>query len=119
MFLKGNNEMTAIVKDQEFLETIVKGIVNHPEEVKVTRDLDERGVLLTLSVNREDMGYVIGREGSTAKAIRTLLRIIGVKNNARLNLKIAEPEGGRMPRPEGASSHTPSVDDVMSDDLKL
>jgi uncharacterized protein len=109
--------MTATVKDQEFLETIVKGIVNHPEEVEVKRDLDERGVLLTLKVNREDMGYVIGREGSTAKAIRTLLRIIGVKNNARLNLKIAEPEGGRAPRAEGA--RTQSVDDVMSDDLKL
>jgi len=108
--------MTEVVKDQDFLVAIIKAIVNHPEDVEVTRDLDERGVLLTLKVNREDMGYVIGREGSTAKAIRTLLRIIGVKNNARLNLKIAEPEGGRAPRPEGARQ---SVDDVMSDDLKL
>ena len=111
--------MTELVKDQEFLVTVVKAIVNHPEDVEVTRDLDERGVLLTLKVNQEDMGYVIGREGSTAKAIRTLLRIIGVKNNARLNLKIAEPEGStRAPRGNDAS-HSRSVDDVVGDDLKL
>lgn len=111
--------MTELVKDQEFLVTVVKAIVNHPDDVEVTRDLDERGVLLTLKVNQEDMGYVIGREGSTAKAIRTLLRIIGVKNNARLNLKIAEPEGStRVPR-DNSASHSRSVDDVVGDDLKL
>ena len=111
--------MTETVKDQEFLLTVVKAIVNHPEDVEVTRDLDERGVLLTLKVNQEDMGYVIGREGSTAKAIRTLLRIIGVKNNARLNLKIAEPEGStRVPR-NNATSHSGNIDDVVGDDLKI
>ncbi len=112
--------MTETVKDQEFLVTVVKAIVNHPEDVEVTRDLDERGVLLTLKVNQEDMGYVIGREGSTAKAIRTLLRIIGVKNNARLNLKIAEPEGStRVPRDNSAPRATRNIDDVVGDDLKL
>ncbi len=103
------------VKDQEFLETIIKAIVNHPEDVIVDRTLDERGVLLTLKVNPEDMGYVIGREGSTAKSIRTLLRIIGVKNNARLNLKIIEPEGGKAPRVEGSKSRSKSVSDVVGD----
>ncbi len=105
----------AEVKDQEFLEIVVKAIVNHPEDVVVERTLDERGVLLTLKVNQEDMGYVIGREGSTAKSIRTLLRIIGVKNNARLNLKIVEPEGGRGPRTEEAKSRGKSVSDVVGD----
>jgi len=105
----------AEVKDQEFLETVVKAIVNHPDDVVVERTLDERGVLLTLKVNQEDMGYVIGREGSTAKSIRTLLRIIGVKNNARLNLKIVEPEGGRGPRSEEGKSRGKSVSDVVGD----
>ncbi|MBU3965343.1 KH domain-containing protein [Patescibacteria group bacterium] len=103
------------IKDQEFLEIVVKAIVNHPDDVVVERTLDERGVLLTLKVNPEDMGYVIGREGSTAKSIRTLLRIIGVKNNARLNLKIVEPEGGRGPRTEEAKSRGKSVSDVVGD----
>lgn len=85
--------------DQEFLEFLVKSIVDHPEEVKVERKIDEMGVLLTLKVNPQDMGQVVGRQGSTAKAIRSLLRIVGVKNNARVNLKIEEPEGStRGPR---------------------
>lgn len=85
--------------DQEFLEFLVKSIVDHPEEVKVDRKVDEMGVLLTLKVNSQDMGQVVGRQGSTAKAIRSLLRIVGVKNNARVNLKIEEPEGStRGPR---------------------
>ncbi len=79
--------------DQEFLEFLVKSIVDHPEDVKVDRKVDEMGVLLTLKVNAQDMGQVVGRQGSTAKAIRSLLRIVGVKNNARVNLKIEEPEG--------------------------
>ena len=78
---------------------MVKGIVDHPEDVKIDRKVDEMGVLLTLRVNAEDMGQVVGRQGSTAKAVRTLLRIVGVKNNARVNLKIEEPEGStRAPR---------------------
>lgn len=81
-------------KDQEFLEFVVKGLVDHPEDVKINRSVDEMGVLLTLDLNAEDMGKVIGRSGNTAKAIRTLLRVVGMKNNARVNLKINEPAGG-------------------------
>ena len=82
-----------MVSDQKFLEELVKSIVDHPDDVKIDRKVDEMGVLLTLHVNAADMGQVVGRQGVTAKAIRTLLRIIGVKNNARVNLKIEEPEG--------------------------
>lgn len=84
--------------DQEFLEFIVKSIVDNPDEVQVDRTVDEMGVLLTLKVAAKDMGQVVGRQGSTAKAIRSLLKIVGVKNNARVNLKIEEPEGGKAPR---------------------
>jgi predicted RNA-binding protein YlqC (UPF0109 family) len=85
--------------DQEFLEYLVKSLVDHPDDVKVDRKVDEMGVLLSLHVNAQDMGQVVGRQGATAKAIRSLLRIVGVKNNARVNLKIEEPEGGtRAPR---------------------
>jgi len=79
--------------DQEFLEYLVKSIVDHPDDVKVERKVDERGVLLSLKVHPQDMGQVVGRQGTTAKAIRILLRIVGMKNNARVNLKIEEPEG--------------------------
>ncbi|MBI3632903.1 MAG: KH domain-containing protein [Candidatus Vogelbacteria bacterium] len=79
-------------KDQVFLEALIKALVDHPESVKITRVVDEMGVLLTLDVHPEDMGKVIGRSGNTAKAIRTLLRVVGMKNNARVNLKISEPE---------------------------
>lgn len=86
-------------KDQAFLEFLVKSIVDHPEEVVVERKVDEMGVLLSLRVNPLDMGQIVGRQGSTAKAIRSLLRIVGVKNHARVNLKIVEPEGStRVPR---------------------
>ncbi len=81
-------------KDKEFLEYIVKELVDHPEDVKIERKVDEMGVLLSLKVNPKDMGQVIGRKGSTARAIRSLVRIIGLKNHARVNLKIEEPEGG-------------------------
>ncbi|MDE2212946.1 MAG: KH domain-containing protein [Patescibacteria group bacterium] len=83
-----------VEKDQEFLEFVIKGLVDHPNEVKINRTVDEMGVLLTLDLNAEDMGKVIGRSGNTAKAIRTLLRVVGMKNNARVNLKINEPAGG-------------------------
>ncbi len=86
--------------DQEFLEFIVKALVDNPKEVKVERKVDEMGVLLSLTVNPQDMGQIIGKEGSTAKAIRSLVRIVGLKNHARVNLKIEEPEGGRAPRME-------------------
>jgi hypothetical protein len=81
--------------DKDFLENIVKALVDHPDEVKVDRKVDEMGVLLSLKVNPEDMGVIIGRQGSVARAIRTLVRIIGLKNHARVNLKIEEPEGGK------------------------
>ncbi len=84
--------------DQEFLEYVVKTLVDHPDDVKVDRKVDEMGVLLTLKVHPEDMGQIIGRAGSTARSIRSLVRIIGLKNHARVNLKIEEPEGGRGPR---------------------
>lgn len=100
--------------DQEFLEYTVKALVDNPDAVKTERKVDEMGVLITLKVDPQDMGKIIGRLGQTAKAIRSLLRVVGVKNNARVNLKIEEPEGGRGPR----MSRTRDVDEVV-DDLKL
>jgi predicted RNA-binding protein YlqC (UPF0109 family) len=80
--------------DKAFLEYLVKALVDNPNDVKIDRTVDEMGVLVSLTVNPADMGKIIGRQGNTAKAIRTLLRVIGMKNNARVNLKINEPEGG-------------------------
>ena len=105
----------ATENDQTFLEYVVKGLVDHPEDVKVKRVVDEMGVLLTLDVHSEDMGKIIGRSGNTAKAIRTLLRVVGMKNNARVNLKIEEPEGRERPEAPTASK---SVDEAM-EDLKV
>ena len=90
--------------DQEFLEYVTKALVDHPEDIKVDRKVDEMGVLLSLKVNAQDMGQVVGRQGATAKAIRSLLRIVGVKNNARVNLKIEEPEGSTRFRPDNAGA---------------
>jgi len=98
-------------KDEQFLEFLVKSIVDHPEDVKIDRRVDEMGVLLTLKVNPLDMGQIIGRRGSTAQAIRSLLRIVGIKNNARVNLKVVEPEG--------SSKRTESSVDKAVEDLKL
>jgi len=81
-------------QDQDFLEFAVKALVDNPDDVKVSRTVDEMGVLLTLDVHKDDMGKIIGRAGNTAKALRTLLRVVGMKNDARVNLKINEPEGG-------------------------
>lgn len=106
-------------QDQAFLEYVIKGLVDHPEAVKVTRTVDEMGVLLTLDVHAEDMGKIIGRSGNTAKAIRTLLRVVGMKNNARVNLKINEPEGGLRSQPSNgqsvASEVSKSLDEAMAD----
>lgn len=104
--------------DHAFLEYVVKALVDHPEQVRIGRTVDEMGVLLTLDVHPEDMGKIIGRSGNTAKAIRTLLRVVGMKNNARVNLKINEPEGGMKSGGNGVSDHMKSVDDAM-EDLKL
>lgn len=79
--------------DKDFVEFIVKQMVNNPDEVEVTRTVDEMGVLITLKVAKDDMGRIIGKSGQTAKAIRILLRVVGSKNNARVNLKIIEPDG--------------------------
>ena len=104
----------AEVQDKDFLEYVVKSIVGHPGDVVVERIVDERGVLLSLNINPEDMGYVIGRRGQTAQAIRTLLKIVGAKNNARVNLKINEPEGSqrRERAPRSEEIDTSSVDDL-------
>lgn len=98
--------------DQEFVEYVVKSIVDHPEDVKIERVIDEMGVLVTLEVNPEDMGQVIGRQGATAKSIRTLLRVIGARNNARVNLKIKEPEGSThvaAPKAEATEASAPAA----------
>ena len=98
--------------DEAFLEYVVKALVDKPEAVEVSRKVDEMGVLLSVKVDKEDVGKLIGRLGNTAKALRTLLRVVGVKNHARVNLKIEEQKGGtHVPRSRG-------VDDVV-DDLKL
>lgn len=106
-------------QDAKFLELVIKALVDSPDKVKITRTVDEMGVLLTLVVDNADMGKVIGRSGNTAKAIRTLLRVVGMKNNSRVNLKINEPEGG-APRMAPVSKDQPSktVDEAMAD-LKL
>ena len=98
-------------KDAQFLDFLVKSLVDNPNDVKISRTVDEMGVLLMLDVNPADMGKIIGREGNTAKAIRTLLRIVGMKNNSRVNLKIAEPAGA--PVREAKASKT--VDEAMAD----
>src|SRR3989344_1979230 len=108
-------------RDQQFLEYVVKALVDNPDDVKINRTVDEMGVLLTLSVHKDDMGKVIGRSGQTAKAIRTVLRVVGMKNDARVNLKIEEPEGSErgMASASGTSegARERSVDDVI-DSLK-
>ena len=115
--------------DKEFLEFVVKALVDHPDDVKVERKVDEMGVLLSLTIHQEDMGQIIGKAGSTARSIRNLVRIIGLKNHARVNLKIEEPEGGRGPSRPAATAATaspepeekPSADSPKADleDLKL
>jgi predicted RNA-binding protein YlqC (UPF0109 family) len=119
-------------QDQQFLEYVIKALVDNPNDVKVNRTVDEMGVLLTLEVSAADMGKIIGRQGNTAKSIRTLLRVVGMKNNSRVNLKINEPVGGlrsaemagqaattgAAPAQSSAAKASKSVDDAMAD-LKL
>lgn len=93
-------------KDQEFLEYVVGSIVDKPEAVKINRTVDERGVLLELTVDPEDMGKIIGKAGATAKAIRTLLRVLGAKSDARFNLKITEPGGESRPSAPASESES-------------
>ena len=98
---------------QEFLEYVVKNIVAYPDQVKIDRKVDEMGVLLTLKVAPEDVGKIIGRKGATARALRSLLRIVGMKTNARVNLKIEEPEGSRASSSNSSAPSTSTIDEVM------
>jgi len=109
----------AVVNDKEFLEFIVKALVDNPDNVSVERKVDEMGVLLTLNLNPADMGYVIGRQGQNAKAIRTLLRLVGAKNSAHVNLKINEPEGSTRGRSRMHAPKTEETDTSAVDDLKI
>lgn len=103
-------------EDKQFLESVVRSLVDNPEAVVINRTVDEMGVLLTLDVHADDMGKIIGRSGNTAKAIRTLLRVVGMKHDARVNLKINEPEGGRAMNEDMADAMQDA--DVMQEDQK-
>ncbi|MBI2087061.1 MAG: KH domain-containing protein [Candidatus Zambryskibacteria bacterium] len=107
-----------MIDDVQFLEYVIKALVNRPEDVKIKRTVDEMGVLMTLDVNPEDMGKVIGRSGNTAKAIRILLRVVGMKNNARINLKINEPVMGYARRISDTPAASKDLDEAL-DDLNL
>ncbi|MDB5195538.1 MAG: hypothetical protein JWO84_722 [Parcubacteria group bacterium] len=82
-------------QDYAFLDYVIKALVDNPDAVVIKRSVDEMGVLLELTVSPDDMGKIIGRDGNIAKALRTLLRVVGMKHNARVNLKINEPAGGK------------------------
>lgn len=97
--------------DQQFVEYIVKSLVEHPDDVVVERIIDEKGVLLTLTVNPEDLGRVIGRRGTTAQSLRTLLRALGTKNSARYNLKIVNNDNPEEVLAEASS-------DDLSEDVE-
>ncbi len=98
--------------DQQFIEYIVKSLVSDPDAVKIERRIDEKGVLLELTVAQEDLGRVIGKRGATAQSLRTLLRALGTKNDARYNLKIIDVGGPRPPRDDNQpTSVQPSSDD--------
>ncbi len=105
--------MAASTIDQQFVEYIVKSVVGHPDDVVVDRIIDEKGVLLTLTVNPEDLGRVIGKRGITAQSLRTLLRALGTKNDARYNLKIVNNDD-----PSQVYSAA-STSDVASDDAPV
>lgn len=105
--------MAKAASDQDFLEYLIKALVDHPDDVKIDRKVDEMGVLLSLKVNPEDMGQIIGRAGATARSIRSLVRIVGLKNHARVNLKIEEPAGGR------STARGQKTSDGELEDLKL
>ena len=100
-------------QDQEFVEYVLKTVVDNPDDVKVDRTIDEMGVLISVSVHPDDMGKVIGKSGQTAKAIRTLLKVVGAKRDARVNMKIIEPEGGTG---GGKASDSSQSDDVPADE---
>ena len=103
------------MEDKAFLEMVVKALVDNPNDVQVDRKVDEMGVLLTLTINPADMGKVIGKEGATAKALRTVLRVVGMKNNARVNLKINEPQGSEYVANKRPTPEVPTVEQVMQE----
>lgn len=107
--ISDNADILYMEQDHQFLEVVVKALVDNPDAVVITRSVDEMGVLLTLTVDASDMGKIIGREGNIAKAIRTLLRVVGMKHNARVNLKVNEPIGGKR------EAEMKSVDQVIED----
>ena len=101
--------------DQQFIEYIVKSLVGHPDDVTVERVIDEKGVLLSLTVNPEDLGRVIGKRGVTAQSLRTLLRALGTKNDARYNLKIVNNDDNYV-RPEPVLSTEEEVVETVTDE---
>ena len=101
--------------DQQFVEYIVKTLVNNPDKVSVERKIDEKGVLLSLSVDPEDVGRVIGKRGATAQSIRTLLRALGTKNDARYNLKIVNTDAPESNTPAPTSNKEVEVDSERDD----
>jgi len=107
--------MAELQKDQAFVEYVVKSLVNHPEDVHTDRTVDDRGVLITLHINQEDMGYIIGRQGQTARALRILLKTVGAKDNARVNLKIYEPEEMRREHHERKAASHPAENATHGD----
>jgi len=121
---KLNKLMGEALKDQDFLESIVKSIVSYPDEVSVERKVDEMGVLLILKVHPDDMGYIIGRRGQTIQSIRNLLRVLGAQTNARINLKIHDPNQQNQSNQKQNSSSSSNesseeVDTSSVDDLKI
>lgn len=103
--------------DQQFVEFIVKSLVSNPDKVQVERRIDEKGVLLELTVDPEDLGRVIGKRGATAQSLRTLLRALGTKNDARYNLKIVD-NGEGAPAPAASSSSSVATSDDSDDDVR-
>ncbi len=104
--------------DQQFVEYIVKTLVNNPEKVVVEREIDERGVLLSLSVDPEDVGRVIGKRGATAQSIRTLLRVLGTKNGARYNLKVVntDEDGGESHSRRETRADAEATEELVADE---
>lgn len=108
--------------DQQFIEYIVKSLVGNPDAVSIERRIDEKGVLLELTVDAEDLGRVIGKRGATAQSLRTLLRALGTKNDARYNLKIVDTgDGSHSNSSDGSSdnaSDTSREDTVSAEEEK-
>lgn len=100
--------------DQEFVEMIVKAIVENPDDVKTERTVDDKGVLISLILNPADMGKIIGKGGRTVNSIRKLLHVFGAKSNERVNLKIFEPDGGEVSSPDTDEGSEP----VVKEDVK-